>query len=94
MIDRLRRLTAKFLVAHFTRPIFPVAHLWLWFAAEAHDIHDKRCSLNAVLDLDPENGPALLALAVPDEERPESWAISRGRLRASPAGASPRLRPC
>jgi hypothetical protein len=41
-------------------------------AADTQDAEDKRRSLKAVLELDPENEPASLALVVLDQARPES----------------------
>jgi hypothetical protein len=49
-----------------------VVRAWLWLAAEADDIEEKRHCLNAVLQLDPENEPATLALLVLNQTRPTS----------------------
>jgi len=47
------------LIAYHRRPPCPlVIQAWLWLAAEAQDIEEKRHCLNAVLQLDPENEPA------------------------------------
>jgi len=72
MIGKLRTLLAKFIVDHFTRPRRLVVQAWLWLAAKAEDLEDKRHCLNAVLELDPENEPASLALLLLDQTRPES----------------------
>ncbi len=37
---------------------------WLWLAAEAEEAEEKHRSLNEVLDIDPDNSEAVLALAV------------------------------
>jgi len=56
----------------FHRPRSLVIRAWLWQAAEADDLEEKRRCLNEVLQLDPENEPASLALLVLDQERPTS----------------------
>lgn len=45
---------------------------WLWLAAQADELEDKRRCLNSVLELDPENEYATLALLVLDQRRPTS----------------------
>ena len=72
MIDVPRRVAARFVVheLHGPRPL--VIRAWLWLAAEAEDVESKRCCLNAILELDPENEPASLALLVLDQARPTS----------------------
>ena len=72
ILDRLRTLLAKFIVKHLTRPRALVVQTWLWLAAKSQDVEDKRRCLNAVLELDPENEPASLALLLLDQERPTS----------------------
>ena len=57
---------------HLPGPRPLVLHSWLWLAAEADDIEEKRHCLNRVLGLDPENGPASLALLVLDQRTPAS----------------------
>ncbi len=42
MFDKLRTLLANFAVAHFNRHRSPVIHAWLWLAAEADDLEEKR----------------------------------------------------
>jgi hypothetical protein len=68
----VRTHVARFTVRHLTRPRPLVIQAWLWLAAEADDLDTKRLCLNAVLDLDPENEPASLALLLFDHSRPES----------------------
>jgi hypothetical protein len=45
---------------------------WLWLAAEADDLEEKRQCLREVLLLDPENDAATLALLLLDHRRPTS----------------------
>lgn len=68
----MRTHLARFAVSHFTGPRFLVVHIWPWLAAESHDIQEKPRCLNAVLQLDPENEPASLALLLFDQRRPET----------------------
>lgn len=72
MLDRLRTVIAKCIVRHLPRPRVSVIQAWLWLPAKAPDTEEKRRGLNAILELDPENEPALLALLVLDQSRPES----------------------
>ena len=55
MFDNLRTRLAQLMVPHL-RPL--VVQAWLWLAAQAEDIEEKRHCLNAALQLDPENEPA------------------------------------
>lgn len=57
---------------HRPRPHLFVIRASFRLAAKADDIKGKRHCLKAVLQLDPENEPASLALLVLDERRPES----------------------
>lgn len=66
---------------------------WLWLAAEADHLEEKRRCPKATLELDPENETASLALLALDQSRPTSYAISHGRLRASSIGARIHWRP-
>ena len=72
MRDSLRTLLGRFVSRHLGRPRSLVIHAWLWLAAEAGDVEEKRRCLHAVLELDPENEPASLALLVLDQDRPTS----------------------
>jgi hypothetical protein len=72
MLDRLRTALAKFIVRYLTRPRLLVTRAWFWLAAEAKGIEDKRRCLNAILQLDPDNEPASLALLLLDQRRPEN----------------------
>jgi len=72
MIDRLRAALAKFIVRHLTYPRPLVIRAWLWLAAEADDLDEKRLRLEAVVRLDPENEAASLALLLLDQRRPTS----------------------
>jgi hypothetical protein len=47
-----------------------VIQAWLWLAAETDNLEEKRRCLKAVIQLDPENEPASLALLVLDQRRP------------------------
>ena len=62
MLDTFRTLLARFMVSHLTRPRPLVIRPWLWLAAEADEIGEKRHCLNAVLEIDPGTTSALLAL--------------------------------
>jgi len=55
VFDNLRTRLAQLMVPHL-RPL--VVQAWLWLAAQAEDIEEKRHCLNAALQLDPENEPA------------------------------------
>ena len=70
MVDGLRTILARFVAHHLHRPLVTQALLWL--AAEADELEEKGRCLNAVLQLDPENEPASLALLLLDQRRPES----------------------
>ena len=72
MADRARSLLARFIAAHLPGPSFVLIHAWLWLAAKADDLEEKRRCLNAVLRLDPENEPPSLALLLLDQKRPDS----------------------
>jgi hypothetical protein len=58
MLDMLCTLLVKFIVHHLRRPRTLVIQSWLWLAAEAHTLEEKRRSLNAVLKLDRGDEPA------------------------------------
>ena len=72
MLDKFRTLLAKLIVRHLNRPLLLVIHAWLWLAADADDLEEKRRYLNEVPQLDPENEPASLALLGLDQARPTS----------------------
>ena len=55
MLDEFRTAVARFLVRYLTRPSPLVIRAWLWLAAEADDLEEKRRCFNVVLQLDPEN---------------------------------------
>jgi len=55
VLDGLRSIAARFIVRHFRHPRPLVIQSWLWLAAEAKTLEEKRHCLNAVLQLDPEN---------------------------------------
>ncbi len=48
---------------HFRRPRRLVVAAWLWLAAEADELEEKRGCLEAVLEVGPDNTSALIALA-------------------------------
>lgn len=54
------------------RPRLLVAQAWLWLATEAPTLEEKRRCLEAVLQVEPENEAATLALLVVDQKRPTS----------------------
>ena len=62
--DRWRSAAALFLVRHLHHPRPLLIHAWLWLAATADDIEEKRCCLNAVLQLNPEHQAARAASAL------------------------------
>lgn len=72
MLDNLRTIAARLVVHHLRRPHPLVLAAWLWLAAETKNLEEKRHCLNAILELDPENEPATLALLVLDQRRPSS----------------------
>ncbi|HUW12273.1 MAG TPA: hypothetical protein VM537_21285 [Anaerolineae bacterium] len=69
-IHKLRIVLAKVLVHHLRRLRPLVIQAWLWLAAEADGLEEKRRCLDAVLQPDPKNEPATLALLVLDQKRP------------------------
>ena len=92
MLDKLRTLLAKFIVRHLSRPRSLVIGAWLSLASDAGDIEDKRRCLKAVLQLDPGNEPASLALLLLDQEGPTSYLPVQNRLRGTSFGARIPLR--
>ena len=70
MLDTSRTLLATIIVSRLTRPRPLIIRAWLWLAAEADNLEEKRRCLNAVLRLDPDNEPASLALLLLDQKRP------------------------
>jgi len=62
MIDSLRTLLARFMVRHLTSPRELVTGAWLWLAADTDELDERRRGLKAVLELDPDDSRALLAL--------------------------------
>ena len=64
MLDRLRTLLARLIVQHLTRPRELVIRAWLWLAADTHDVEEKWCCLQAVLELNPEHQAARAASAL------------------------------
>ena len=68
--DARRRLRTTAITE--SRPRRLVVRAWLWLAVETDDLQKKRRCLNAVLQLDPENEPASLALFLLDQKRPTS----------------------
>ena len=66
----MRTPGAKSTVCHLRRPRPLVIHARLWLAAQTDNLERKRRFLNAVLQLDPENEPASLALLMLDQRRP------------------------
>jgi len=70
MPDRFRTALAKFTVEHLARPRPLVIRAWLWLAAKADDIEEKRRCLSAILELDLENEPATLVMVTPGQGRP------------------------
>lgn len=62
MLDRLRTVLAKFIVKYLPGPRPLLVAAWHWLAAGTDDIEQKRRCLWEVLDLDPDNTRALLAL--------------------------------
>lgn len=72
VVNDLRTVLARLIPHHLRHPRALAIRAWLWLAAESQDIEEKRRCLAAVLELDPENEPASLALLVPDQRRPTS----------------------
>jgi hypothetical protein len=72
MLDNVRTIAARVIVHRVRRSHLLVIRAWFWLAAEAQDTEDKRRCLNAILDLDPDDEPASLALLLLDQRRPES----------------------
>ena len=72
MINRLRTRIARLIVRHLIRPLPLIIQGWLWLAAEADELEEKRRCLNAVLQRDPENDRATLPLLVLTPKRTRS----------------------
>jgi len=72
VIDTVRTILARLIATRLGQPRAAVVHSWLWLAAKSDNLEEKRLCLNSVLELEPENEPASLALLVLDQERPES----------------------
>lgn len=72
MLDHLRTPLARLMAQRLKRPRPLVIQAWLWLAAEADTLEDKRLCLEAVVRLDPENEAASLALLLLDQRRPTS----------------------
>lgn len=70
MLDTFRTLLAKFIVRHLIRRRPLVIRAWFSLAAEAGDIEDKRRCLKAILQLDPANEAASLAMLLLDQRSP------------------------
>ena len=72
MPDKLRTSLARFIVRHLNRPRSLLIRAWLWLAAHADNLEEKRRCLNEVLRLDRENEAATLALLLLDQRGPTS----------------------
>jgi len=72
MANDLRTALARLIVRHLRHPRCLVIPAWLWLGAEADDLEEKRRCLEAILQLDPDNEPASVALLLLDQERPSS----------------------
>lgn len=64
MIDGFRTVPAGSIVQHLHRPHSLLVAGWLWLAAEADHIEEKRRRLEAVLELNPESQSARAGLAL------------------------------
>lgn len=62
MTDYLRTLLANFIVRHLRGPRSLLVAAWNWLAAEANDLVERQRCLEALLDLDPDNEQAAVAL--------------------------------
>ena len=62
--DESATLLVRFMVQHLSSPRTLVVAAWLWLAAEADDIEEKRRCLEAVLELNPESQSVRAALAL------------------------------
>ena len=80
MIDQLRTLSARFITRWLRRPRALIVRAWFWLAAEAAHLEEQRRCLEAILELDPENEPAGVAL---------QWVLECQRVtELHPANAS------
>jgi len=70
LADNLRTAIAGVIASRVDRPRLLVVQAWLWLAANHRDLEGKRRCLDAVLQLEPENETASLALLVLDQRRP------------------------
>ncbi len=72
MFDQLRTIIARFITRYRRRPRPLLTRAWFSLAAQADSLEEKRRCLKAVLQLDPDNEPASVALLLLDQERPTS----------------------
>lgn len=72
MPDRFRTALVRFAIEHLARPRRLLIRACFWLAAQTDDLEEKRRRQNTVLELDPENEPASLALLLFDRRRSES----------------------
>ena len=69
VLGGLRTLLACLITRHLRSPHPLAIRAWFWPAAEADDLTEKRLCLKAILQVDPENETASLALLVLDGRR-------------------------
>jgi len=81
MIDELLTALARVMARHVRSPRLLVIQAWIWLAANARTAEEKRRCLNSVLQLDPDNEPATLALLVLDQKKPTSPTPAHDGLR-------------
>jgi hypothetical protein len=72
MPDRFRTALVRFAIEHLARPRRLLIRACFWLAAQTDDLEEKRRCLSAILELDPGNEPASLALLLFDQRRPTS----------------------
>lgn len=70
--ENMCTIFAKYVTPNLRRPRPLVIRAWLWLAAEADRLTEKRLCLETILRLHPENEAATLALLLLDQRRPTS----------------------
>lgn len=70
MLDNFRTILAKLIVQDFSRPCDSVVAAYLWLAAEAEELEEKRRCLRQVLELDPTNEAPILTPLLLEQSSP------------------------
>jgi hypothetical protein len=94
MLDHFRVAVAPFTTRHLQRWHAFAIRAWFWLAVQTDHLEEKRRYLNAILELDPENEPATLALPLFNQRRPTSLATALGTSSTRLVRVTLPNRPC